>query len=70
MLIGRHCWADLATSRTAVAPGLDPEQIPGDKLESSPTVSHECIYLHVYADKRRAARSIAIYAPEEAAQAL
>ncbi len=31
-----------------------PEQIAGRlKLEKQPTVSHECIYLHVYADKRR-----------------
>jgi IS30 family transposase len=31
-----------------------PEQIAGRlKLEKQPTVSHECIYLYVYADKRR-----------------
>jgi IS30 family transposase len=31
-----------------------PEQIAGRlKLERQPTVSHECIYLYVYADKRR-----------------
>jgi IS30 family transposase len=31
-----------------------PEQIAGRlKLEKLPTVSHECIYLYVYADKRR-----------------
>lgn len=31
-----------------------PEQISGRlKLENQPTVSHECIYLYVYADKRR-----------------
>ena len=31
-----------------------PEQIAGRlKLEQHPTVSHECIYLYVYADKRR-----------------
>lgn len=31
-----------------------PEQIAGRlKLEQQPTVSHECIYLYVYADKRR-----------------
>jgi len=31
-----------------------PEQITGRlKLEKQPTVSHECIYLYVYADKRR-----------------
>lgn len=31
-----------------------PEQIAGRlKLENQPTVSHECIYLYVYADKRR-----------------
>src|SRR5215216_5652705 len=31
-----------------------PEQISGRlKLEQRPTVSHECIYLYVYADKRR-----------------
>jgi len=31
-----------------------PEQIAGRlKLEQRPTVSHECIYLYVYADKRR-----------------
>ncbi len=31
-----------------------PEQIAGRlKLDKQPTVSHECIYLYVYADKRR-----------------
>ena len=31
-----------------------PEQIAGRlKLERQPTVSHECIYLYIYADKRR-----------------
>jgi IS30 family transposase len=31
-----------------------PEQIAGRlKLEKRPTVSHECIYLYIYADKRR-----------------
>ncbi len=31
-----------------------PEQIAGRlKMEKQPTVSHECIYLYVYADKRR-----------------
>jgi IS30 family transposase len=31
-----------------------PEQIAGRlKLEKQPTVSHECIYLYIYADKRR-----------------
>ena len=31
-----------------------PEQIAGRlKLEQQPTVSHECIYLYVYAEKRR-----------------
>src|SRR5215210_490005 len=31
-----------------------PEQIAGRlRLEKQPTVSHECIYLYVYADKRR-----------------
>ena len=31
-----------------------PEQIAGWlKLEKQPTVSHECIYLYIYADKRR-----------------
>jgi IS30 family transposase len=31
-----------------------PEQIAGRlKLEQQPTVSHECIYLYIYADKRR-----------------
>src|SRR5258706_7375319 len=31
-----------------------PEQIAGRlRLEQQPTVSHECIYLYVYADKRR-----------------
>jgi IS30 family transposase len=31
-----------------------PEQISGRlKLEKQPTISHECIYLYVYADKRR-----------------
>jgi IS30 family transposase len=31
-----------------------PEQITGRlKLEQQPTVSHECIYLYIYADKRR-----------------
>lgn len=33
---------------------LSPEQIAGYlKLEKQPTVSHECIYLYIYAEKRR-----------------
>jgi IS30 family transposase len=40
-----------------------PEQIAGRlKLEKQPTVSHECIYLYIYAEKRRAAPCINICA--------
>jgi len=49
-----HCLGDLATGRAALASDWSPEQIAGRlKLEKQPTVSHECIYLYIYADKRR-----------------
>lgn len=50
----RIAWQTWQEVERLLCQGWSPEQIAGRlKLENQPTVSHECIYLYIYADKRR-----------------
>ncbi len=50
----RIAWQTWQQVERLLGQDWSPEQIAGRlKLEQQPTVSHECIYLYVYADKRR-----------------
>ncbi|HLE63822.1 MAG TPA: IS30 family transposase [Pyrinomonadaceae bacterium] len=50
----RIAWQTWQQVERLLCQGWSPEQIAGRlKLENQPTVSHECIYLYIYADKRR-----------------
>ena len=50
----RIAWQTWQQVERLLGQDWSPEQIAGRlKLEKQPTVSHECIYLYVYADKRR-----------------
>jgi IS30 family transposase len=50
----RIAWSTWQLVEQLLRQDWSPEQIAGRlKLEKKPTVSHECIYLYVYAEKRR-----------------
>jgi transposase, IS30 family len=50
----RIAWATWQQVERLLRQDWSPEQIAGRlKLEKQPTVSHECIYLYIYAEKRR-----------------
>jgi len=52
--IARIAWETWQQVERLLRQDWSPEQIAGRlKLDKQPTVSHECIYLYVYADKRR-----------------